>query len=182
MSEGELPKGPSNLAECEEMMVGKLEQLLPLLPAGVALEMGRSLVVDMRESAKTRRLMNGLEQIAVKAKESFNLRRSRVQVAMAEGFKGLLEAHATMMEKLLPTGQSKTLPAKRPSPIVPKPPAKPEFVLLSASDLRKGVMGIPLAGQEPIRTTGNIWDGWAPSDSHKVSDTPPKNKSDDNRS
>jgi len=66
-------------------------------------------------------------------------------------------------------------------PAVPKPPAKPDFVLLSASDLRKSVLGIPLAGQEPIRTTGNIWEGWSPSDSRKASDMPPKKKPDDNR-
>jgi len=181
MAEKELPKGPASLEECEDLLVSKLELLLPLLPAGAGLEMGRALLMDMRESAKTRRLRQSLDNLALKAKQSFNDRRSNIQLAMENGFKGLLAAYGSMLKKLRPASQSKASPAKRPMPAVPKPPAKPDFVLLSASDLRKSVLGIPLAGQEPIRTTGNIWEGWAPSDSHKVSDTPPKKKPDDNR-
>lgn len=182
MAEKELPKGPASLEECEDLLVSKLELLLPLLPAGAGLEMGRALLMDMRESAKTRRLRQSLDNLALKAKQSFNDRRSGIQLAMENGFKGLLAAYGSMLKKLRPAGQPKASPARRPSYTVPKPPAKPEFVLLSASDLRKGVMGIPLAGQEPIRTTGNIWEGWSPSDSRKASDIPPRNKPDNNRS
>ena len=181
MAEKELPKGPASLEECEDLLVSKLELLLPLLPAGAGLEMGKALLVDMRESAKTRRLMASLDGLALKAKQSFNDRRSRVQFAMEAGFKGLLAAYGSMLKKLRPASQPKASPARRPVPAAPKALVKPDFVLLSASDLRKSVLGIPLAGQETIRTTGNIWEGWAPSDSHKASDVPPKNKPDDNR-
>lgn len=181
MAEKELPKGPASLEECEDLLVSKLELLLPLLPAGAGLEMGKALLVDMRESAKTRRLMASLDGLALKAKQSFNDRRSRVQFAMEAGFKGLLAAYGSMLKKLRPASQPKASPARRPVPAAPKALVKPDFVLLSASDLRKSVLGIPLAGQETIRTTGNIWEGWAPSDSHKASDVPPKKKPDDNR-
>jgi hypothetical protein len=181
MAEKELPKGPASLEECEDLLVSKLELLLPLLPAGAGLEMGRALLVDMRESAKTRRLRQSLDNLALKAKQSFNDRRSSIQLAMENGFKGLLAAYGSMLKKLRPNGRPKTSLARRPVPAAPKAPVKPDFVLLSASDLRKSVLGIPLAGQEPIRTTGNIWEGWAPSDSRKASDMPPKKKPDDNR-
>jgi hypothetical protein len=141
--------------------------------------MGRTLVVDMRESSKTRRLMGELDDMALKAKQSFNLRRSRVQFAMEEGFRKFLDAYQGMLAKLR---SPKPAPPKRRVPAPPKVPAAQDFKLLSADDLRKQVLGIQSPGTGTIRTTGNIWDGWAPSDSHKVSDTPPKNKSDDNRS
>ena len=179
MNETELPNGPASLDEVEVAIVNKLEALLLLLPAGPALEMGGALVVDMRESSKTRRLMGELDDMALKAKQSFNLRRSRVQFAMEDGFRKFLDAYQRMLAKLR---SPKPAAPKRRVPAPPKAPAAPDFKLLSADDLRKQILGIQSPGTGTIRTTGNIWEGWAPSDSHKASDVPPKKKPDDNRS
>lgn len=164
MDEKELPKGPASLDEVEEAIAGKLEALLLLLPAGPALEMGRALVVDMRESSKTRRLMEEMDGMALKAKQSFNLRRSKVQYAMENGFNKFVEAFHAMLVKLRPAEPPKPAAPKVRVPAPPKVPAMPDFKLLSGDDLRKQVLGIQAPGTATMRTTGNIWEGWSPAD------------------
>ena len=174
MDETQLPKGPASLDEVEEAIAGKLEALLLLLPAGPTLEMGRALLVDMRESSKTRRLMEEMNGMALKAKESFNLRRSKVQFAMQEGFTQFVDAFQKMLEKLRPAEPPKPAAPKVRVPAPPKVPAAPEFKLLSAEELRRQVLGIPVPGQATMRTTGNIWEGWTSADVGKDSGNPPK--------
>lgn len=174
MQDSDLPKGPASLDEVEAAIAGKLEALLPLLPAGPALEMGRALLVDMRESSKTRKLMEQVEGMALKAKQSFNLRRSRVQFAMEEGFREFVKAFQEMLAKRLPADLPKPSAPKRAVPAPPKAPAAAEFKLLSADELRRQVLGIPVPGQATMRTTGNIWEGWSSADVGKDSGNPPK--------
>lgn len=174
MQEGELPKGPGSLDEVEAAIAGQLEALLSLLPAGPALEMGRALLVDMRESSKTRKLMEQMEGMALKAKESFNLRRSRVQFAMEDGFREFVKSFQEMLAKRLPAETPKPATPKRAIPASPKPPAAAEFKLLSADELRRQVLGIPVPGLATMRTTGNIWEGWPSADVGKDSGHPPR--------